>query len=41
MFAAIGVDETAIMVVQVEIARQLFRAEFSGEAAVVVSLLFG
>src|ERR1700729_406557 len=40
MFAAMGVDEAAIAVVQVEIAGQLFRAEFSGEAAVVIPLLF-
>src|SRR5206468_2807898 len=41
MIAAMGVDEPAIMVVQVEIAGQLFRAEFSSEAAVAVPLLFG
>ena len=41
MVAAMGVDEPAITVVQVEIAGQLFRAEFSGEAAVAVPLLFG
>jgi hypothetical protein len=41
MFAPMGVDGAAITVVQVEIAVQLFRAEFSGEAAIVVPLLFG
>jgi len=41
MIAAMGVDEPAITVVQVEIAGQLFRAEFSGKAAVAVPLLFG
>src|SRR5437868_15369178 len=41
MIAAMGVDEPAITVVKVEIAGQLFGAEFSGEAAVAVSLLFG
>src|SRR5437879_6148024 len=36
MIAAMGVDEPAITVVQVDIAGQLFRAEFSGKAAVAV-----
>jgi hypothetical protein len=38
--AAMGVDETAIRIIEVEVAGQLLRAQFSGEAAIAVSLLF-
>jgi hypothetical protein len=38
---AMGVDQPPVAIVQVEIPGQLVRAEFSGEAAVTVSLLFG
>jgi hypothetical protein len=41
MIATMGVDKPVITVVQVEVAGQLFRAEFSSEAAVTVPLLFG
>jgi hypothetical protein len=39
--AAMGVDQPPVAIIQVEIPGHLVRAEFSGEAAVTVPLLFG
>ena len=38
--AAVGVYEPPVTIIQVEVAGQLLRAQFSGEAAIAVPLLF-